>query len=136
MSEIDVPDLTPLLALIDRLERESELPGLPTVARAIYRVQIGQASKLRDYLLAGDKEMVAEQDRIIQASRRLWQDHAVLTALFGIVEVDESVDPVAVIVHWELLTKELRAPAASLATELVDWYRNRSLGGRPKKNTN
>jgi hypothetical protein len=53
--------------------------------------------------------------------------------LRGIVVVDESALPVTVTVHWERVPVKLRPAAASLASELVDAYRDRKKGGRPRK---
>jgi hypothetical protein len=139
-------DVRPLLALIADLERKASQEDLPWPLRM--RVGAG-LQRMRDLLEAvhkGNRQLADElingtirengkrrPDGLRQILPHWARGTDILDALRGIVVVDENEHPVTVTVHWERVPAKLRPAAASLASELVDGYRDRPRGGRPRK---
>jgi hypothetical protein len=139
-------DVQPLLSLIADLERDLDREGLSSTLRTRVAAGLEPMKDLLDAVHAGNAQLVHE---LIEGTVRedgtkrpdglaqilpLWaRGTAVLDALRGLVVVDESQQPVTVTVHWERVPVKLRPAAASLASELVDAYRDRPKGGRPPK---
>lgn len=135
-----------LVDLIAALERELAREDLPNSLRTRLASDLERMTDLRDAVQADNGQLIIElvdgtirddgtkrPDGLSQIVPRWARETAVLEALRGIVVVDESRDPVTVTVHWEQVPPKLRLEAASLASELVDAYRDRPKGGRPRK---
>ena len=139
-------DVQPLLSLIADLERELDREDLPRSLQTRLAVGLERMKDLLDAVRAGNSQLVHEliegtvredgtkrPDGLEQILPRWARGTATLDALRGIVVVDESALPVTVTVHWERVPVKLRPAAASLASALVDAYRDRKKGGRPRK---
>ena len=139
-------DEQPLLSLIEDLEREARREDLPWPLRTRVAVGLERMEDLLAAVRAGNQQLVNElingtvrengtkrPDGVTQILPRWARGTATLDALRGIVVVDVGQHPVAVTIHWERLPVSLRPAAASLASELVDNYRDRPRGGRPPK---
>ena len=139
-------DVQPLLSLIADLERDLARDNLPRSLQTRSAAGLERMKDLLDAVRAGNTQLVHEliegtvredgtkrPDGLAQILPRWARGTAILEALEGIVVVDESQQPVAVTVHWERVPAKLRPAAASLASELVDAYRDRPKGGRPPK---
>ena len=135
-----------LVDLIAALERELAREDLPNSLRTRLTSGLERMTDLRDAVQADNGQLIIElvdgtirddgtkrPDGLSQIVPRWARGTAVLQALRGIVVVDESRNPVTVTVHWEQVPPKLRREAASLASELVDAYRDRPKGGRPRK---
>jgi hypothetical protein len=138
--------MQPLLSLIADLERDLARDYLPRSLQTRSAAGLERMKDLLDAARAGNTQLVHEliegtvredgtkrPDGLAQILPRWARGTAILKALEGIVVVDESQQPVAVTVHWERVPTKLRPAAASLASELVDAYRDRPKGGRPPK---
>ncbi|HEY1168379.1 MAG TPA: hypothetical protein VGE81_05305 [Candidatus Limnocylindrales bacterium] len=135
-----------LISLIDALERELAREDLPHSLRTRGAAGLERMKELLDAVRADNAQLVHE---LIEGTVRengtkrpdglaqilpLWaRGTATLDALRGIVVVDDDQHPVTVTVHWELVPPTHRRAAASLASALVDAYRDRPRGGRPSK---
>jgi len=141
-----MPDDQALLSLIADLEREPARENLPRSLRTRLAAGLERMKELLDAVRSGNAQLVDEliegttredgtqrPDGLAQILPHWARGTAILDALQGIVVADESQQPVTVTVHWERVPVKLRPAAASLASELVDAYRDRPKGGRPLK---
>jgi hypothetical protein len=140
------PDERPLLSLIADLELEADREDLPRTLRTRVAIGLERMRELLEAVRAGNDQLVHElvtgtvredgtkrPDGLSQVLPLWARGSATLDALAGLVVADESQQPVTVTMHWERVPVHLRPAAASLASELVDAYRDRPLGGRPPK---
>ena len=143
-----VVDEEPLVELITELARYASGDDLPVTLRNRARIGLERMEDLLAAVRSGNKLLADEivHGTFAKEGRRRsdglpsilpsWaRGHVVLDALVGVVVVDETLTPVTVTVHWERVPPGLRRAAASLASELVDAYRPRPKGGRPRKNS-
>jgi hypothetical protein len=140
-------DVRPLLALIAELEREARRDDLSWPLRQRAAAGLQRMNDVLEAVRNGNRQLVDElingtvrengtkrPDGLRQILPYWARGTDILDALRGIVVVDESEHPVTVTVHWERVPAKLRPAAASLASELVDSYRDRPRGGRQRKN--
>ena len=140
-------DVRPLVALIAELEHQASRKDLPRPMRTKVAAGLQRMNDVLEAVQKGNRQLVDEliNGTVRENGRRrpdglrqilpYWaRGTAILDALQGVVVVDETVHQVTVTVHWERVPVKLRPAAASLASELVDSYRDRPRGGRPRKN--
>jgi hypothetical protein len=148
-SEPRRPDLQPLIALVADLEREANREDLPENLRKLASIGLDRMAEFLEAARSGNRTLA---DEILNGTQRgdgkrhpdglrqvlpYWaRGTAVLDELVGVVTVHESVEPPTVTVLWDRVPRHRRKAAASLASELVDCYRPRPRGGRPRKSRN
>lgn len=127
------PSEAELAALIADIERQLEAGSLPPSLAAQARQELHWVSEVMEAVGAGDdtgvRDKLAEGATFDVWLRDLERFDRLL--LSGGVAADDAARTVTL--RWDLIASEDRAAAVSLANELVDAQRGRSIGGRGKK---
>jgi len=94
----------------------------------------GRHDDLLELYYGPDRESPSARPGGILQKLPLWaRGTAQLAEIAQFVDVDETVAPPSVTVHWERVPRNRRREVASLASELVDRDYVRPKGGRPRK---
>jgi hypothetical protein len=124
--------LAELHALTDDLRREIDAGWMPPT----FRAEAVRALRWGDeFLVAAEVDDQNRMKELVKSANQFdaWlQDFGVFMTLLrtGAVIPDDAGGTVTL--RWDLIAPEHRNAATSLATELVDAYRGRSVGGWPK----
>lgn len=115
------------------LEREASRQDLPANLRARVRQILNWTREVREAIESNDE--IGRQDLLARGATyaAYLQDVTVFTALLDSGAIEPDQDARTLTLHWDRVPSEQRQAAISLSNELVDAYRGRSAGGRPKK---